>query len=258
MSAELFSIEGKAALVTGGSRGIGRMIAGGFVRAGARVYISSRNAAACDEVTAELSTEGTCASLPADLSSREGCEALVAALGDREERLHILINNAGATWGAPLEEYPDEGFDKVMTLNVKSVFNLTRLLLPSLRAAATPQDPARVVVIGSIDGIRVPDWDNFGYSASKAAVAMLGRHLAQRLAREHITVNTIAPGLFPSKMTKFMFESGAADQMVGVIPLGRAGTPEDIAGTAIFLCSRAGAYLTGAVIPVDGGISTHG
>lgn len=234
------------------------MIARGFVEAGARVYISSRKADACDAAAKDLSSFGPCVSLPADISTYEGSGKLAADLTEREPALNILVNNAGATWGAPLEEYPDEAFDKVMSTNVKGAFNLTRLLLPALRRGAAPEDPARVIMIGSIEGTRVPDWENYAYPASKAAVAMLSRHLAHRLAGDNITVNTIAPGLFPSKMTKFLFETGGADAIASAIPLGRAGTPEDIAGAALFLSSRAGAYLTGAVIPIDGGISTHG
>jgi NAD(P)-dependent dehydrogenase (short-subunit alcohol dehydrogenase family) len=256
---DLFSVEGKAAVVTGGSRGIGLMIAAGLVDAGARVYISSRKADVCDAVAAELSTRGTCVSLPFDLSDRSAVVALAAAVADREPALHILVNNAGATWGAPVEDYPDDAWDKVLALNVKAVFNLTSALLPQLRAAATPDDPARVVNIGSVDGIRVPATDNYAYAASKAAVHMVTRQLAHRLARDHITVNAIAPGPFRSKMMAFVLDAEGGEAMVaGGVPLGRIGRDEDMAGAVIYLASRAGAYLTGAVIPVDGGISTHG
>ena len=257
MAAEgLFSIGGKTAVVTGGSRGIGLMIARGFVEAGARVYISSRKAEVCDEVAAELSKSGECISAPADLSTPEGLDHLAEEVAGRESALHILVNNAGAAWGAPIEEYPASGFDKVLNLNVKAVFELTKRLLPLLRKAATPDDPARVVNIGSVDGIRVPVLQNYAYSASKAAVHMLTRHLAHHLANDHVSVNAIAPGPFPSKMTAFMFEAGEEVVAQGV-PMGRVGRPDDVAGTAIYLCSRAGAYLTGAVIPVDGGVSTR-
>lgn len=252
----LFSVEGKTAVVTGGSRGIGLMIARGYVEAGARVYISSRKADVCDAVAAELSKTGECFSVPADLSTMQGIEDLVEGVAEREDRLHILVNNAGAAWGAPLEEYPESGFDKVMTLNVKSIFYLTTRFLPLLKKAAMEDRPARVVNIGSIDGIRAPLLDNYAYSASKAAVHMLTRHLAHHLVAEGITVNAIAPGFFPSKMTAFLFDAGE-DLVASNIPLGRVGAPEDIAGTAIFLSSKAGSYLTGAVIPVDGGISTR-
>lgn len=251
----MFSVDGKVVVVTGGSRGIGLMIARGFVDAGAKVYISSRKADVCNQVAAELG----CFSIPEDLSTLEGCERLAAALAKREERIQVLVNNAGATWGAPLAEYPDSAFDKIWNVNVKAIFHLTRLLLPQLKAAASKEDPARVIMIGSIDGIRVPTFENYGYSASKAAVHMLTRHLAHTLVREGVNVNAIAPGLFPSNMTKFMFDGGAAEQgLMDWIPMGREGRMEDIAGTAIYLSSRAGAYLTGAVIPVDGGVSTHG
>jgi len=253
---DLFSIEGKVAVVTGGSRGIGLMIARGFVEAGARVHISSRKAAVCDEVAGELSRFGECVSVPADLSTSDGIGHLVDVVSQRESQLDILVNNAGAAWGAPMEEYPESGFDKVTTLNVKSIFFLTTKFLPLLRKAATADDPARVINIGSIDGIRVPLLENYAYSASKAAVHMLTRHLAHHLVGENITVNAIAPGPFPSKMTAFMFEAGE-DVIASQVPLGRAGRPDDMAGAAIFLSSRAGSYLTGSVIAVDGGISTR-
>lgn len=253
---ELFSIAGKTAVISGGSRGIGLMIANAFVEAGARVYISSRKAEVCDEVAAELSKNGECISVPADLSTMEGVRHLADAVVDREDKLGILVNNAGAAWGAPIDEFPESGWDKVMDLNVKGVFFLTQALLPLLRKAASDEDPARVINIGSIDGLRVPVLQNYVYSASKAAVHMLTRHLAHHLVDERITVNAIAPGPFPSKMTKFMFEMGD-DFVAQNVPLGRAGRPEDVAGTAIYLSSRAGAYLTGAIIPVDGGIATR-
>jgi NAD(P)-dependent dehydrogenase (short-subunit alcohol dehydrogenase family) len=249
----LFSVEGKAVVVTGGSRGIGRMIAEGFVSAGARVIITARKAEASDETARELSELGEIVSIPGDLSTTEGRHAFAQAVHEREPALHVLVNNAGANWGAPLEEYPESGWDKVHELNVKGLFELTRLLLPTLRASATAPDPARVINIGSIDGIRVPTFDNFAYSASKAAVHMITRHVARRLAGEHITVNAIAPGPFPSKMMAFVLDEHEEEVAAGV-PLGRIGQPEDMAGTAIFLSSRAGAYLTGTVIPVDGGI----
>jgi len=256
-ASDLFSIRGKVAVVTGGSRGIGLMIARGFVEAGARVYISARKAKDCDEAAAELSKLGECISFPADVGTAEGAAELAAKIAEREKAVHVLVNNAGATWGAPLEEFPDSGFDKVMSVNVKGVFHLTVKLLPLLRKAATKDDPARVINIGSIDGLRVPMFENFSYSASKAAVHMLTRHLASTLVREHITMNAIAPGLFPSKMTQFMFEGMGEEGASQNIPMGRAGRQDDIAGTCIFLSSRAGSYLSGAVIPVDGGVSTH-
>ena len=255
---DLFSIRDKVALVTGGSRGIGLMIARGYVESGARVYISSRSAEACDEVAAELSKSGECVAIPADLSTMQGVDHLASELAAREPALHILVNNAGAAWGAPLEEFPEDGFDKVWKLNVKGLFVLSVRLLPQLRAAGTTDDPARIINIGSIDGIRVPDLLNYPYSAAKSGVHMLTRHLAHHLAKENITANAIAPGLFPSKMTKFLFDNVENPDDIGFIPLGRAGRPDDMAGIAIYLASRAGSYLTGAVIPVDGGVSTHG
>ncbi|WP_433652091.1 glucose 1-dehydrogenase [Micromonospora zamorensis] len=256
---QLFSVEGKTVLVTGGSRGIGLMIAQGFVRAGAHVIISSRKADVCEAVAKELSAEGRCDAIPADLGDNSGAEALAAAVRERVGRLDVLVNNAGATWGAPLEGYPEAAFDKLWAVNVKAVFRLTTALLPALRAAASADDPARVINIGSIDGIRVPWMEVYAYSATKAAVHMLTRSLAHQLASEQITVNAIAPGPFESKMMAFALddpESRAAIEQQ--VPLGRIGRPEDMAGTAIYLSSRAGAYLTGAVIPVDGGITTHG
>ena len=252
---DLFSIEGKVALVSGGSRGIGLMIARGYVQAGARVYIASRKAEVCREVAAELSKVGTCRALPADLSSEAAARRLADELGEREPALHILVNNAGATWGAPIEEYPDAAWDKVLALNVKALFHLTRALLPRLEAAASPGDPARVINVGSIDGLRVTELETYAYSASKAAVHHLTRVLARRLAPKQITVNAVAPGPFESKMMAWTLEHFRAEIEAGC-PLGRIGEPEDMAGVAIYLASRAGAYVTGAVIPVDGGIAT--
>jgi len=254
---KLFSIRGKTAVVTGGSRGIGYMIAEGFVRAGARVYICARKAEACDAAAAELARVGECFSIPADLSNESGAKAFADAVAARESHLDILVNNAGAAWGAPFDEFPDAAFDKVMNINVKAIFNLTKFFLPLLRAAATEDDPARVINIGSVDGLVIPISQNYSYSASKAAVHMLTRHSAHALVKEHITVNAIAPGLFPSKMTSWIFDGGAAEETISAsVPMGRHGRAEDIAGTAIFLSSRAGAYLTGTVIPVAGGIAT--
>jgi len=251
---DLFSVAGKTALVTGGSRGIGLMIARGFVEAGARVYIASRKAEVCDRVAAELAGAGTCMSLPADLSTEAGARALADALAAREEKLDVLVNNAGANWGAPLAEYPDSAWDKVLALNVKSVFHLSRFLLPLLEQAVRPGDPARIINIGSIDGLHAPVLETYAYSASKAAVHHLTRVLARRLA-PRITVNAVAPGPFESKMMAETLQR-FRDAIVGSCPLGRIGEPEDMAGVAIYLASRAGAYVTGAVIPVDGGIST--
>lgn len=252
---DLFSIEGKTALVTGGSRGIGLMIARGFVEAGARVYISSRKQEVCNEVAAELSKQGTCVSLPANLAEESECLRLASEIGAREKRLDILVNNAGANWGAPYEEFPASGWDRVLDLNVKGVFFLTRALTGLLEAAASDDDPARVINIGSIDGIKVPLLDTWAYSSSKAAVHMLTRHLARSLAPKRITVNAVAPGPFESQMMAATLER-FGDSIAASNPLGRIGRPEDMAGVAIYLASRAGAYVNGAVIPVDGGISS--
>jgi NAD(P)-dependent dehydrogenase (short-subunit alcohol dehydrogenase family) len=253
---DLFSVKDKVALVTGGSRGIGLMIARGFVEAGAKTYISSRKSDVCDEVAAELSKSGTCISLPADIGTEAGCRQLADAIASREERLHILVNNAGANWGAPLAQYPNDGWDKVFALNVRGVFHLTRFLVPLLEKAASDDDPARVINIGSIDGLQAPMLETYAYSASKAAVHQLTRVLAHQLAAQRITVNAIAPGPFESKMMAETLKR-FGEQIRASCPLGRIGRPDDMAGTAIFLSSRAGAYLTGAVIPVDGGISTR-
>jgi len=249
---DLFSVKGKIALVTGGSRGLGLIIARVYVENGAKVYISSRKANACDQVAKELSKVGTCISLPADLSKTEDREGLVRELMDREESLNILVNNAGAAWGALLEEYPEDGFDKVMALNVKAVFMLTRDLLPLLQKAVRPDDPARVINVGSMEGIMVSGYDNYAYSISKAAVHHMSKVLGVKLGDRGITVNAIAPGYFDTKMTGWMLEI-YRDEIVANAPLGRLGTPPDIAGIAIYLASRAGAYVNGAVIPIDGG-----
>ena len=254
---KLFSIEGKVALITGGSRGIGLMIARGYVDAGAKVYISSRKRDVCDQVAKELSTAGLCISIPADLSSEAGVEELARELGSREPELHVLVNNAGANWGAPLAEFPGSAFDKVLALNVKAVFLLTQQLLQPLEKAARPGDPARVINIGSADGIRPPLLETYAYSASKAGLHQLTRHLARRLAAQNITVNAVAPGPFQSKMMEATIEK-FRDQIISGVPLGRIGEPEDMAGIAIYLASRAGAYITGSIISVDGGMATCG
>ena len=253
---DLFSVEGKAVLVTGGSSGIGRMIARGFAERGARVVVASRKQKACDEVAAELSKLGDCVAIAADLSTEAGARGLAEALGKQAPALHVLVNNAGANWGAPLESYPDAAWDKVLALNVKAVFHLTRACLPLLDKAAEPGDPARVINIGSIDGLRVPVLETYAYSASKAAVHHLTRALAMQLANRNVTVNAVAPGPFESKMMAATLEA-FREQIVASCPLGRTGEPDDMAGVAIYLASRAGAYVTGAVIPVDGGISAR-
>jgi NAD(P)-dependent dehydrogenase (short-subunit alcohol dehydrogenase family) len=256
---DLFDVSGKTALVTGGSRGIGRMIAGGLLDAGARVIISSRKADQLAQTASELAATGPCQAIPADLSTPDGALALAQAVMTRTEHLDILVNNAGANWGAPLEEFPPSGWDRAMHTNVEGIFHLTVALLPALRAAASAEDPARVINIGSVDGIRAPSMDNYSYSASKAAVHMLTRHLARRLAPEQITVNAIAPGPFESKMMAFLLDDPERRELVqATVPLGRIGRPDDAAGLTLFLASRAGSYLTGTVIALDGGITGCG
>jgi NAD(P)-dependent dehydrogenase (short-subunit alcohol dehydrogenase family) len=250
---QLFALDGKVAVVTGGTRGIGLMIARGLLQAGARVYISSRKAEAGEQAVAELSAHGTVHSIPADLSTEAECRRLAAEVAAREERVHVLVNNAGATWGAPLDEFPESAWDKVLALNLKAPFFCVRSFLELLETAATLDDPARVINIGSIDGLRVPELPIYSYSASKAALHHLTRVLAHELGPHHITVNAIAPGPFPSKMMAATLEA-FGEQIAAAAPLGRIGRADDMAGTAIYLASRAGAYTTGAIIPVDGGI----
>ncbi len=253
----MFSVKGKVVLVTGGSRGIGLMIARGFVEAGAKVYISSRKKQVCDQVARELSELGNCISVPADLSSEAGVEQLAGEIAGRESSLHVLVNNAGANWGAPFADYPASAFDKLFALNVKAVFLLTRELVPLLEQAARPGDPARVINVGSADGVRPPALEVYAYGASKAALHHLTRHLARKLARQLITVNAVAPGPFESKMMEAKLEK-LREQVIAAVPLRRIGEPEDMAGIAIYLASRAGAYVTGTVISVDGGMATCG
>jgi len=256
----LFDISGKVALVTGGSRGIGEMIAAGFLANGVKVYVSSRKAEICDATAARLSEDfgGECVSLPANLANVAGCQKLADDIAAREPQLDILINNAGVSWGAPIDEFPEYGWDKVMDTNVKGVFFLTQKLLPLLRQSGTAEDPARVVNVGSIDGIKNPVFETFSYGPSKAALHHLTRGLALHLTGQQIIVNAIAPGPFPTWMLSTGVGGGGDTDidwsLVGKNnPRGRVGTAEDIAGLAIFLCSRAGAYTVGEVIACDGG-----
>jgi NAD(P)-dependent dehydrogenase (short-subunit alcohol dehydrogenase family) len=250
---DLFDLTGKTAVVTGGTRGIGLMIARGLLQAGASVYLSSRKPEAGEAAAGELSAHGRVVSVPADLAREDECVRLAAEVGRAEQRVHVLVNNAGATWGAPLAEFPASAWDRALDLNLKAPFYLTRAFLPLLEAAGTADDPARVINIGSIDGLRAPELPTYSYSASKAGVHQLTRVLARELGPRHITVNAVAPGPFESKMMAATLAQ-FGEEIAASSPLGRIGRPDDMAGVAIFLSSRAGAYVTGAIIPVDGGI----
>lgn len=261
---ELFSVDGKVALVTGGSRGIGEMIASGYLANGAKVYISSRKAAACDETAARLNDQygdrAECVAIPADVSTAEGTQALASTLAQREEHLDILVNNAGVSWGAPLADFPEKGWDKVMDTNVKGVFFLIQALLPMLEAAGTAEEPSRIINIGSIDGIKAPAFETFSYGPSKAAVHAMTKQLGGMLAPRNILVNAIAPGPFPTWMLSTGIGTGGDvdgtdwDALGEVTPRGRIGTAEDIAGLALYLASRAGSFTVGETISCDGGI----
>lgn len=252
-----FDVAGRTVVVTGGSRGIGAMIAGGFAEAGAEVVIVARREEALERAARELSAAGGhCRALVADLSSPAGIEACADRLRELCPRLDVLVNNAGATWGAPLEEYPQEGWQKVIDTNLRGPFFLTTALLPYLRADASEARPARVINVGSVEGAIPSGMENYAYTASKAGLHMLTRHLALRLAREHVTVNALLPGPFATKMLAFALEETESRQaLLDEIPLGRLGRPREIAGAAIFLASDAGAFTTGALLPVDGGAS---
>jgi NAD(P)-dependent dehydrogenase (short-subunit alcohol dehydrogenase family) len=249
-TSNLFRLDGRVALVTGGSRGIGKMIAAGFIAQGAKVYVSSRKAPACEETAAELGPN--CISLPQDVSTVEGTRALAAKLAEHEDKLDILVNNAGAAWGAPFEEFPESGWDKVMDLNVKSPFFLTQALHPLLKAGASRDRPAKVINITSIDGLRLNPWDTYSYHASKSALIYLTKRMAARLIEDAINVTSIAPGAFASEMNRAARDHG--DEVAQSIPARRIGVDEDMAGTAIYLASRAGDYVVGETIAVDGGV----
>ena len=236
--ATLFGVAGKTVVVTGGGQGIGRMIAEGFVRAGARVIVASRKLATCEATAAELAPFGTCIAMQADLSHTEGCLAFATAVRAREKQLHVLINNAGATWGAGYDDYPERAWARCMELNVHAVFELTRAFTPMLAATATADDPARVINLGSVDGLHVPIYENYAYAASKAALHHLNAVLAKRLAADHITVNAVAPGPFESRMMRETLETHG-ESLMQMIPLGRIGRADDMAGIALFLASRA-------------------
>jgi len=254
MPSDLFSLQGRVALVTGGSRGIGRMIAAGFIAQGARVYISSRKADACEKTAAELSKGGgTCIALPVDASTVAGAKELAKALGERESKLDILVNNAGAAWLEKFDRFPEKGWDKVMDLNLKTPFFLTQALLGPLKAAASKARPSKVINIASIDGISVNPQETYSYAASKAGLIHLTRRMAQRLIDDHIVVTAIAPGAFATDMNTVARDQ--AEEVSKHIPAGRIGTGEDMAGAAIYLASRAGDYVVGATLVVDGGVS---
>lgn len=252
---DLFSVRGKLAVITGGSRGIGEMIARAYIENGARVIITARNAAVCDGLAAELSKIGECVSIPADLSKMAEIERFAAEVAKREPKVDILVNNAGASWGAPFDDFPESGWDKVMDLNVKSIFFLTQKLIKQLEAAGTAEDYARVINIGSIDGQHVSDLETYSYAASKAGVLHMTKMMAKFLAGRHIAVNAIAPGFFPSKMTAAI-PADFSKAMQSETPMQRWGDADDMGGVALFLGSRASAFLCGSVVTVDGGYAT--
>ncbi len=255
MSRNLFRLDNKVALVTGGAQGLGRMIAEGLLRAGAAVAITSRKADICEKAAQEMSASGRCVPLPADLSTPEAAVELAARFRETSGDCHILINNAGKTWGGPIDSFPDKAWPSVMSVNVQTPFTLVRELLPELSAAGTPDDPARIINIGSVAGVKTEKLQAYSYAASKAAIHMLTRDLAGDLATRNITVNAVIPGYFPTKMTAHMRDEDDVDPaLLSHIPMNRLGRAEDIAGSVIFLCSRGGSYVTGTLLPVDGGL----
>jgi len=253
-SANLFDVKDKVVLVTGGAKGIGRMISEGFVANGAKVYISSRDVKACEKACKELNAlgKGTAHAIPADFYKLEDCKRLADELKKREPKLHVLVNNSGSNWGAPYDEFPDSAWTRVLTLNLTRVFSITQLLTPLLEAAATPENPSRIINIGSVDGIRVPTLETFSYSASKAGLHHMSEVLANHLGKRHITSNVLACGPFESKMMAETLKN-FGDHIKSGVPLGRIGSPQDVAGACLFLSSRAGAYVNGATIALDGG-----
>ncbi|KAG5298356.1 short-chain dehydrogenase/reductase [Histoplasma ohiense] len=253
-SSNLFDVKGKIVLITGGAKGVGRMISEGFVTNGATVYITGRDAPACDKAVKELNAlaKGKAVSLPANLYNEEECKKLFDEFSKRENKLHCLVNNAGSNWGAPYDKYPSSAWTRVLTLNLQRVFEVTQLFTPLLEKAASDGDPARIINIGSIDGLRVPALETFAYSASKAGLHHLSRVLANHLGRRNITSNTLACGPFESKMMAATLKK-YKDVIESGVPLGRIGTPEDVAGACLFLSSRAGSYVNGATITLDGG-----
>ena len=256
---ELFGVRGKVALVTGGTRGIGLMIAEGLVRAGARVYVASRKVDACVETERALGQFGQCTAIPSDIGNVAGCELLAGEIASREEQLHILVNNAGLTWSLPIDDFTEKAWDRVVDLDVKSPFFLTQKLLPLLRAAATADERASVVNVTSVNGIKPSGLMNYSYVAAKAGLGQLSAQMARDLMDDHINVNVIAPGPFKSKMTAPLFATDEMDrQMIESFPMKRWGRMEDAAGLTIFLSSRAGSYLTGVTLPCDGGATTIG
>ncbi|MFV3077126.1 SDR family oxidoreductase [Niveispirillum fermenti] len=256
MAVDLFSLQGRRALVTGGAQGLGRMIAEGLLRAGAQVAITSRKPDICARAADEMSVLGPCLALPADLSTPEAAQDLATRYRERADGLDILVNNAGKTWGAPLESFPDKAWPSVMAVNVQTPFKLVQQFLPELTASGAGGDPARIINIGSVAGVAIEPLQAYSYGASKAAIHQLSRQLAKDLASRNITVNAVLPGFFPTSMTAHLRDDEQTPKgpLQGHIPLARLGRPDDIAGMVIFLCSRAGAYVTGAEMPVDGGI----
>ena len=249
-TSNFFRLDGKIALITGGSRGIGKMIAAGYIAQGAKVYISSRKVPACEETAAELGPN--CIALPMDVSTVDGCKALAAKLAEHEDHLDILVNNAGAAWGVPFEEFPESGWDKVMDLNVKSPFFLTQALHGLLKARSSYDAPSKVINITSIDGLRLNPWETYSYHASKSALIYLTKRMAARLIEDAIICTSLAPGAFASEMNRAARDHG--DEVAKCIPMRRIGTDEDMAGAAIFLASRASDYVVGDTLVVDGGL----